>query len=333
VAPPVSVVMTVLDDREGLAETLSALHAQQADLGEVLIVDAGSRDGSAHLAAYWRDRGLPVRWLELPGAGISAGRNHGIGEARHDHVVVTDAGCRPVPGWAAALREGLARADFVSGVYRVDTTTPLEHAVAAALYPCVDEIEGCDLPTRVWHRLFGRRFTVTGATGRSMAFRRATWRRAGGFPEQVNAGEDVAFASAAVDGGADALLEPRALVSWRGRPTWRENAQMYYAYAHGDAFLGRRSRAFARALAWTVFAGLALRRRTAPASVAWLVVYCSIPVRRALRTGLAPRHLWRIPVALALKDLCMIAGSAAGDLERRSATRSPDAEQQLGRQA
>lgn len=317
----ISIVVTARDDREGLAELLPALAAQRRPADQIVIVDAGSSDGSDELIAYWRGRGLPLVLRKLPGAGISAGRNHGIASASNEHIAITDAGCRPRPDWLGALARELDTHDFVAGTYEVERATPFEHAVAVSLYPDVGDLRArLGLLERAWLGLFGRSFRVDRATGRSMAFTRACWRAAGGFPERVNAGEDVAFSTAALASARRATLAPDAVVCWRGRQTWTANARMYWRYAEGDAILGAQPRAFIRGGAWAL-AGLLLLsgggRGRAMVS-AGALAYASLPLTRARRSGLAIRHWWRIPGVLALKDLAMLGGTLAG-LFRRSA--------------
>lgn len=315
---PVSVVITVLDDRDGLAELLPALSRQQRPPDEVVIVDAGSRDGSEELIEYWRRRGLPARVVSAPGAGISEGRNRGIEAAAHEWIAVTDAGCRPEAGWLEALARGLEENDFVAGTYRVDTDTPFEHAVAVSLYP---EVTAVDAPParwqRAWHALFGRTFETSRATGRSMAFRRPAWRAAGGFPEAVDTGEDVAFSAAMVAGGRS-VLAADAVVRWRGRPTWWSNARMYWRYAEGEAVLGAGPRAIVRGAALIAGAVLAVagRRPGRALVVLGVGVYAAVPAARARRTGLAMRHWWRIPAVIALKDAAMAGGTFVGIAQR-----------------
>ncbi|HUB73653.1 MAG TPA: glycosyltransferase [Solirubrobacteraceae bacterium] len=320
---PISVVVTVLDDRAGLSELLAALAAQDDPAEEIVIVDAGSRDGSPEVIEYWRQRGLPIRVLASPGAGISAGRNRGIVEAANECIAVTDAGCRPSPEWLAVIARALECNDFVGGTYVVDRDTPFEHAVSVSLYPDLEEARGSLNPlVRAWLLAFGRRFLWGRSTGRSMAFRRECWELAGGFPENVAWGEDVAF-SAAVPPDMRAVLAPDAVVAWRGRTTWEGNALMYWHYAKGDAMLGLEARAVARACAWGLAAVLALRpgARSRLAMLAGGLAYTSVPFLRARRTGLALRHWWRIPALLALKDVSMLAGTFAGLRARRGAGR------------
>jgi GT2 family glycosyltransferase len=323
VARGISIVTTVLNDREGLAELLAALAAQRRQADEIVIVDAGSTDSTDDVLEYWRARGLALRVLEEPGAGISAGRNRGIADARNEWIAITDAGCRPCEGWLDSLTRELEQSDFVAGTYSVDRDTPFEHAASVSLYPDVAEARnGVGAIGRAWQRLFGRSFGVDRATGRSMAFTRACWREVGGFPENVNTGEDVAFSRAAAAAGRS-VLATDATVAWRGRSSWRANAAMYWSYAEGDAIVGMQPRALARGVAWAIACALALgggaRGRVAVAAGAG--IYSSLPAARALRSGLGKRHWWRIPALLAMKDLAMLGGSVAGLIARSSGRR------------
>lgn len=55
-APPLSVIVPVLNEAENIARTLGALSAARADGCEVIVVDGGSEDGSAQIAAGRCDR-------------------------------------------------------------------------------------------------------------------------------------------------------------------------------------------------------------------------------------------------------------------------------------
>src|SRR4051812_46528895 len=110
--PGVSVVVTVLNDRGAVMELLDALAAQTRLPDEVVVVDGGSSDGTLELL----EARPGVSVLRAPGANISAGRNLGIRSAAHSRIACTDAGCRPAPGWLAALADALEEMEFAAGV-------------------------------------------------------------------------------------------------------------------------------------------------------------------------------------------------------------------------
>ena len=89
---------------------------------------------------------------------------------------------------------------------------------------------------------------------------------------------------------------------------------MFFRYARGDVQIAGRGRHAARAAAWmagppaALFGGRAVRGLTAAGALAYL----ALPLARARRTGIAPRHWWLVPAVVALKDTAQIAGAAAG---------------------
>ena len=313
-----SVVVTVRDDREELGLLLDSLAAQARSPTEVIIVDGGSTDGTREVAQGWRPDTFPVRLIDAPGANISAGRNIGIDAAGTEWVACTDAGCRPVEGWLEAFEEERGSADLLAGIYVVAGETAFERALAVALYPQPDEIGDDSRFVRTWQSLFGKRYEASRAATRSIAFTKAAWRAAGGFPEHVYAGEDPAFSQAVLGAGLEVALVPGAAVYWRPRPTWSANARMYCGYARGSVGTGAFARHLVRALAWGAAPVLLLRGGTVGrlAVVAWWVAYLSLPLRRARRDGIPASEWWRLPLVIAMKDLSQLAGATAGVVDR-----------------
>lgn len=68
---------------------------------ELLVVDNGSRDGTAEVIGAFADR-LPVRRVWQPVPGLSNARNAGVTESRGRHVVWTDDDVVVHAGWLAA---------------------------------------------------------------------------------------------------------------------------------------------------------------------------------------------------------------------------------------
>lgn len=324
IASGISVVVTVFNDRAALLELLGALGSQTRRPDEVVVVDAGSTDGTRELLEKRSDE-MPLRVLSQPGANISAGRNAGIRAASNDWIAVTDAGCRPDPQWLEAIDAARTHTDFVAGVYRVEGETALEHALADSLYPAVEDLDRPSRALGLWQRAFGKRFDAASATGRSMAFTRAAWEVAGGFPEDLYAGEDVAFSRAVVQSGATTRLSARAAVAWRPRPTWVANARMYAVYARGDVRRGSLLSHALRAGAWALVIALTLRGGPAGRvfALGWLAAYSSVPLVRARKRGHGPAVSSRIPVAIVMKDMSQLLGASLGLVDRARSAPQP----------
>ncbi len=99
-----TVVIPAYNAERTLGRVLDALAAQEQAVDEVIVVDDGSTDGTAALAA---GRGAAV--VHTDGGGFAgAARNRGWDEATGDVVVFLDSDAIPEPGWGAGLRRALA---------------------------------------------------------------------------------------------------------------------------------------------------------------------------------------------------------------------------------
>ncbi|MCC0176457.1 glycosyltransferase family 2 protein [Waterburya agarophytonicola K14] len=95
----VSVIIPVLNNIEGLCQTLSALDKQTypSQLYEVIVVDNGSsQDLKSAIAQFDRAR---LSYEECPGSYIA--RNQGISIAKGEILAFTDSDCIPEPDWLA----------------------------------------------------------------------------------------------------------------------------------------------------------------------------------------------------------------------------------------
>ena len=92
--PLVSVVVPFLDAQRFLDESVRSVLAQTWQNWELLLVDDGSSDGSAELAAGHAATDPRIRCLhhaDHANRGISASRNLGLGEARGTYLALLDA--------------------------------------------------------------------------------------------------------------------------------------------------------------------------------------------------------------------------------------------------
>jgi len=330
--PPVSVVVTVLDEAGAVDRLLAPLTGQLAHpADEILVVDGGSVDGTADRIRTWARRDRRVRLLVRPGAGIGAGRNAGVRAAANALVACTDAGCDPAAGWLAAFRAAAVDAaaeqagpGLLTGVYRAAGAGPVQAAMAAVGYPDPGELRRPSPLVRCYGRLFGRTFDPALPTGRSVAFGVPAWRAVGGFPERLRAGEDVLFGRALVAAGVPAAMVADAEVVWTQRPSLTGAAWMYFRYGQGS---GRSAdgRLLGRDLARLAgYAGTGcVLLRGGPVARAGLAAgwagYLSLPLVRVARQA-GPgrvRTALAVPLVAAIRDLAKAAGAVHGLLPGR----------------
>lgn len=109
-------IVPARDAARTLGRTLRCLAAQELDRSfEVIVVDAGSTDDTAAIAAA---AGVSV----VAGApvGPAGARNAGVREARAPLLAFTDADCFPTPGWLDAGVAALREAALVQGSVHAD---------------------------------------------------------------------------------------------------------------------------------------------------------------------------------------------------------------------
>ncbi|MBS0319189.1 MAG: glycosyltransferase family 2 protein [Proteobacteria bacterium] len=82
----ISVVVPVYNGAAFLDEALASVAAQTLAAAEIVVVDDGSTDGSADVAA----RHAGVRIVQQENAGCATARNRGVAEARHPVIAFLD---------------------------------------------------------------------------------------------------------------------------------------------------------------------------------------------------------------------------------------------------
>jgi glycosyltransferase involved in cell wall biosynthesis len=92
-APTLSVVVPAHDAAGFIAETLESIAAQTRPPDRIVVVDDGSRDGTAGRVRAWAAScvAIPVLLIEQENRGVSAARNAGIRAAGTDLVALVDA--------------------------------------------------------------------------------------------------------------------------------------------------------------------------------------------------------------------------------------------------
>ncbi|MGB0722309.1 MAG: TIGR04283 family arsenosugar biosynthesis glycosyltransferase [Gammaproteobacteria bacterium] len=184
----VSVIIPVLNEAAVLSGTLASLRRLAADL-EIIVVDAGSMDGTADIA---RSQGARV----VTGArGRAPQLNAGARQASGDVFWFLHADTRVPPDAALRLVEALRRAPWGRFDVRLDGAHPL---------------------LRLVERLMNLRSCITAvATGDQALFvRRDLFEQVGGFPD-IALMEDVALSKRLRRHASPACVTSRVLTSAR----------------------------------------------------------------------------------------------------------------------
>jgi hypothetical protein len=213
-----SVITTVLNEIDSIDTFLTALSGQSQTPDELVIVDAGSTDGTVAVIER-HAAGKPwIRLIQEPG-NRSHGRNVAIATASHDVIASTDAGCVPDEHWLENLLVPFeAAAQWVSGFYRVNAPSVVDRCAGLTIVYVQEEVdERTFLPS-----------------ARSMAFTKGAWATAGRFPEEAEFGEDTLFGVRMRESGIEAHLALNATVVWRPPNGFGGLARTTFRWGRGD---------------------------------------------------------------------------------------------------
>lgn len=123
--PEVSVVIPAYNASATLAETLASLSTQTFDDFDAIVVDDGSSDHTASLAAGTGDARISV--LSIPNGGVSRARNHGISQTRGALIAFLDADDlwepQKLERQVAALADAPDAGFCVTGAFRIDRSS------------------------------------------------------------------------------------------------------------------------------------------------------------------------------------------------------------------
>lgn len=119
-----SVVLTQLDDVEGLLSSLRTLKDQDTRPGDIIVVNRG-RCHLGNLCEQGKD-GIPVRYLHLPGASLAEARNIGARFARGPLLYFLEPGTVMGPHHLGTLTAELSKAGCIAVQARIEVHEPAE---------------------------------------------------------------------------------------------------------------------------------------------------------------------------------------------------------------
>jgi GT2 family glycosyltransferase len=231
----ISVVVPAWNAAAFVPSLLNALQAQTAD-HEVVLVDAGSTDGTGSLA-----EAAGARVISATQRNRSLARNLGVAAASGDLIAFTDTDCVPAPGWAEALAGCLASAPVASGPIRIQTGSEPNMA------------ERFDV---LW-RYPQERYAAAGfGTSANLGFRREAFEAVGGFDARHHHGEDTDLCLRARDAGFELAWCPAAEVSHPAATSLRTVARRGFEHGASARRLARAHPGRAGRRYWTAPGGL-----------------------------------------------------------------------------
>lgn len=225
--PRVSVVVPVLNGAQEIGRLLASLLALDwpEDRLEILVVDNGSGDGTAAVAACY-----PVRVLvETQVTSSYAARNRGLAAAGGDWVAFTDVDCVVEPGWLRRL------------------LLPPPPVQVGAVAGEVLALEGATTVQRLVEKYGIMKHAVTLPhkalpcfSTANVAVRHDLLRDLNGFRDDVRYFADMELSwRLQIEGGREILFRPEAVVRHRHRRTWGALFRQGVQHGRGVAFMKR----------------------------------------------------------------------------------------------
>lgn len=242
-----SFISTIYNEEGSILEFLDSLKKQTLLPGEIVMVDGGSKDRTFELMESFFNKwareenspissvcadgdvkrsggGIDVGLIREEGAGISRGRNMAINNASGNLITVSDAGCMLDQSWLEEICSGMDKDPAIinGGMNYSICRGYLQNLLALCIMPGLNETrEEAFMPS-----------------SRNICFRKHDWEKAGGYPENLDFGEDMRFDFNLKDLGYELRFCPRAAVYWRMREDLSGISRQFFRYAKGDA-IGR----------------------------------------------------------------------------------------------
>ncbi len=192
-----SVVIPVFNGAETLHACLDALSAQTVDAEsfEVIVVDDGSTDGSAEIAAQHE-----VTLIRQEHAGAAAARNRGARQACGQLFLFTDADCEPLPDWIQQMLAPFGDPDVVGakGVYRSRQRSLVARFTQAEYEEKYDRLMRAD--------------RIDFIDTHAAAYRRDVFLAQGGFNPEFLRNQDQEFSFRLARAGHKLVFAPKAVV-------------------------------------------------------------------------------------------------------------------------
>ena len=230
----VSVVVPTYNGERTIAELFEALAATEGWGWELIVVDDGSTDETVRVIRENSPRPTQMRLISLPtNQGKATALNLGVAQARFEKLVFLDDDDRPAPGYLRALSNALETSEFVCSVVRLgEMNRP--SLVEALFRPDVGYFA---VLLRGVKSSGSDSVSVPVSLGGTLAVRRSTLSRVGGFDPRAGVCDDVDLCLRLWLLGVVLKTEPEAILDYRLRTGSRELFSQRLQYGRGWAWM------------------------------------------------------------------------------------------------
>jgi glycosyltransferase involved in cell wall biosynthesis len=217
----ISLITTVLNEEKTIRKLLDSICIQTLLPDEVIVVDGGSTDNTVSKIKSHKISKSKLNLSVLVKKGNrSVGRNTAVKKALGEIIVCTDSGNTLDKNWVENITKPFKnkKIDVVAGYYR---------GIAKNIF------QKCLIPYALVmpDRLDPKNFLPA---GRSIAFKKTIWKKAGGFPEKYGHNEDFVFAHKLKSIKAGIFFSQDAIVDWQPRKNLKQAFIMFFRFAFGD---------------------------------------------------------------------------------------------------
>ena len=265
----VSLVVIAYNEAGNIGRTLDAIAALDGlDEYEVVVVNDGSRDGTADVVRDRAARNPRVRLIDLPkNRGRGYARSTGIAAAEGELIATVDADIILPRDWLARAQAALPGHDAVGG-------TAVPDGDVAYVYQS----------TRLVPRVIGHTTTVTGSNA---LYRRRVFEIVG-FDPALREGEDVALNQATTAGGLSFGTVPGLLVEHIENKTFGESLRWLFVTGTGAT---RQLLNYRQIRVPDLAAGVWLASAAAGVAIAVLVSPLGLVLPALLLAAIAAQHV------------------------------------------
>ena len=241
--PRISVIVTCFNAAETIVECVQSLTSQNYLNIEVILVDAGSTDGTTSQALRAAGNQANFKLIVDESASTPArGRNVGARAARGDFLAFTDSDCIAEPDWISALfnPENWKPDVGAVGGKTVFTDIPQERSMLTALHGALGTRLGSGGSIEFFdgnHPSSAKSLPSCNAMYSSKAFKLS-----GGFDESLRYCEDSCLNARIRRGGLKLAYTPKAIIHHKHRNSIGQFVRWMYDYGVGRGVAMKRDR-------------------------------------------------------------------------------------------